>query len=40
MSFAVMGSKIGKLNIEDSDSIKTSFPLFIKEFNKAGGKIN
>ena len=40
MSFAVMGSKIGKLNIEDSDAIKTSFPLFIKEFNKAGGKIN
>ena len=34
MSFAVMGSKIGPLEIKDSDSINTSFPSFINEFNK------
>jgi len=39
MSFAVMGSKIGNLKIQDSDSIKTSFPNFVEEFNKAGGNI-
>ena len=39
MSFIVMGSKLGELNIKEPDSIKTSFPNFIKEFNKAGGKI-
>jgi 5-enolpyruvylshikimate-3-phosphate synthase len=39
MSFAVMGTKIGPLEIEDSDSIKTSFPNFKKELNKLGGKI-
>ena len=39
MSFAVMGSKIGKLNIEHSESINTSFPSFINEYNKVGGKI-
>ena len=39
MAFAVMGSKIGNLNIQDSDSIKTSFPNFVDEFNKAGGNI-
>ena len=38
MSFAVMGSKIGKLEIEDVDSINTSFPTFIDIFNKSGGK--
>jgi len=39
MSFAVMGTKIGGLNINDSDSIKTSFPNFISLFNKAGGNL-
>jgi len=39
MAFAIMGSKIGDLNIEDSDSIKTSFPNFVEEFNRAGGNI-
>ncbi len=39
MAFSVMGSKIGPLNIEDDESINTSFPSFISEFNKLGGKI-
>ena len=39
MSFAVMGSKVGNLNIEDGESINTSFPNFIKKFNDAGGNI-
>ena len=39
MSFAVMGSKIGKLEIQDSDSINTSFPNFLDTFNSAGGNI-
>ena len=39
MSFAIMGSKVGKLSIDDSDSINTSFPNFIQIFNKAGGNI-
>ena len=39
MSFAVMGSKIDNLIIEDADSINTSFPNFIEKFNKAGGNI-
>ena len=39
MSFAVMGSKVGNLIIEDSDSINTSFPNFIEKFNNAGGNI-
>ena len=39
MSFAVMGTKLGPLKIEDSDSINTSFPNFKDEFNKLGGKI-
>ena len=39
MSFAVMGSKIGNLIIEDSESINTSFPNFIEKFNNAGGNI-
>jgi len=39
MAFAVMGSKIGNLSIEDPESIKTSFPTFVNEFNKAGGNI-
>ncbi len=39
MSFAVMGSKIGNLKIEDSQSIDTSFPTFINIFNNSGGNI-
>ncbi len=39
MAFAVMGTKIGPLNIKDSDSIKTSFPNFINEINNIGGNI-
>ncbi len=39
MSFCVMGSKIGPLNILEADSINTSFPTFKKEFNEVGGKI-
>ncbi len=39
MSFAVMGSKIGNLIIDDADSINTSFPNFIEKFNNAGGNI-
>ena len=39
MSFAVMGSKVGGLFIEDSNSINTSFPNFINIFNDAGGNI-
>ena len=39
MSFAVMGSKINNLVIEDSDSINTSFPNFKEIFNKAGGNL-
>ena len=40
MSFAVLGSKIGKLHINESDSIRTSFPTFKEQFNKAGGNLN
>jgi len=39
MAFAVMGSKIGPLEIKDSESINTSFPSFIKQFNNIGGNI-
>ena len=39
MAFAVLGSKIGPLNICDSESINTSFPTFLSEFNSIGGKI-
>ena len=39
MSFAVLGSKIGKLHINESDSISTSFPSFKDQFNKAGGNL-
>ena len=39
MSFCVMGTKIGPLNIEDSESINTSFPTCKNEFNKLGGSI-
>ena len=40
MAFAVMGTKIGPLKINESDSIKTSFPTFKYEFNKIGGLIS
>ncbi|MDB4860909.1 3-phosphoshikimate 1-carboxyvinyltransferase [Alphaproteobacteria bacterium] len=39
MSFAVMGSKVDNLIIEDSEAINTSFPNFIEKFNHAGGNI-
>ena len=40
MSFAVMGTLNNtELLIEDSDSIKTSFPDFINTFNKCGGNL-
>jgi 3-phosphoshikimate 1-carboxyvinyltransferase len=39
MSFAVMGSKVDNLIIEDAESINTSFPNFINKFNDAGGNI-
>ena len=39
MSFAVLGSKIGKLKINESDSINTSFPSFKEQFNRAGGNL-
>ncbi len=39
MAFCIMGTKIGHLKIEDSESINTSFPTFKNEFNKLGGKV-
>ena len=39
MSFCIMGTMVGPLNIDNKDSIKTSFPTFKKELNKLGGKI-
>ena len=39
MSFAVMGTKVDNLIIEDAKSINTSFPNFIEKFNNAGGNI-
>ena len=33
-----MGTKLGPLNIKDSESINTSFPRFINELNKIGGE--
>ena len=39
MAFCVMATRIGALKINDSDSIKTSFPNFKNEFNKLGGRI-
>ena len=39
MSFAIMGSRIGKLFIKDAQSINTSFPNFVDKFNDAGGNI-
>ena len=40
MSFCIMGTKLGPLNIDDSISINTSFPEFKNELNKIGGKIS
>ena len=39
MSFAVMGTKVGNLTIDEAKSINTSFPNFIDKFNNAGGNI-
>ncbi len=39
MSFCVMGTKIGPLEISDPNSINTSFPTFKEELNKIGGQI-
>ena len=39
MSFAVMGTKVDNLIIEDGESINTSFPNFVEKFNNAGGNI-
>ena len=39
MSFAIMGSKVGNLLIENSECIKTSFPNFIDLFNSSGGNL-
>ncbi len=39
MAFCVMGTKLGPLNIEDSQSINTSFPTFKEELNKLGGRV-
>ena len=39
MAFCIMGTKLGPLNIKDSDSINTSFPTFKNEFNNLGGNI-
>ena len=39
MAFCIMGTKIGPLEIKDSDSINTSFPNFKNELNRLGGKI-
>ena len=40
MSFAIMGTKLDEeIIIQDSESINTSFPKFIKKFNLIGGKI-
>ena len=39
MAFCIMGTKIGPLKINDPESINTSFPSFIDELNKIGGKV-
>ncbi|MDC3079053.1 3-phosphoshikimate 1-carboxyvinyltransferase [Pelagibacteraceae bacterium] len=39
MAFCIMGTKLGPLNIKDSDSINTSFPTFKDEFTNLGGNI-
>ena len=40
MAFTVMGTKVGPLKIDNANSINTSFPTFIDEFNNIGGKIS
>lgn len=40
MAFSVMATRLGKLKINQSDSIDTSFPSFSKEFKKVGGIIS
>ncbi len=40
MAFIVMGTKLGPLKIEDSESINTSFPYFVEELNRLGGQIS
>ena len=40
MAFCIMGTKIGPLIIESSNSINTSFPTFKNELNRLGGKIS
>ncbi len=40
MAFSVMGTKIGPLKIEEFESVNTSFPSFIEEFNDVGGNIS
>ena len=39
MAFCIMGTKLGPLNIKDSNSINTSFPTFKDEFINLGGNI-
>ena len=39
MAFCIMGTKLGPLNIKDSDSINTSFPTFKDELTNLGGNI-
>ena len=40
MSFAIMGTKLNvDLNINDSESIKTSFPRFVEGLNSVGGNL-
>ena len=39
MAFCIMGTRLGPLNIKDSDSINTSFPTFKNEFINLGGNI-
>ncbi len=40
MAFAIMGTRVGPLVINDSNSINTSFPTFVDEFINIGGKID
>tara|TARA_B100000925_G_scaffold58007_1_gene38573 strand:- start:595 stop:1893 length:1299 start_codon:yes stop_codon:yes gene_type:complete len=40
MAFSVMATRIGKLEIKQSEAINTSFPNFKEEFNKVGGRIS
>ncbi len=40
MAFAIMGSKIGSIEINESECINTSFPNFKNMFNKMGGNIS